>query len=285
MNVNKNINETLEEEDIEAIQIIVNSKLGEYKKTNQIIKEDIFKILEMNCKVIYYPIADDEICGFVYSFKNHKFVYINSYIPFEKQIFTAAHELYHIWYSDIKTGELLKSVVLEETINFRDIKAEDIKANRFGAEFLVPKDVLLNELQIRKINKNFIGLREIVELMDIFLVPYKTIVRRLYEIEYLTEDKCIELLKEEDRKENIGVMLWQKRLKLCKRNNERTKEIKLDDMVDMALRLYEKQQITYDKLKYILSLSNCTPEEFNISEEKIILPSEEDILKILEEEE
>ena len=285
MNANNDILVTLEKGEIEDVQRIVNSKLGEYKKTNQIIKEDIFKILEMNCKVIYYPIEDDEICGFVYSFKNRKFVYINSYIPYEKQIFTAAHELYHIWYSDIKTGELLKSVVLEETINFRDIKKEDLRANRFGAEFLVPKDVLLNELQIRKMNKNIIGLREIVELMDIFLVPYKTLVRRLYEIEYLTEDKCIELLKEEDRKEDAGVILWQKRLKLCKRNNERTKEIKLDDMIDMALRLYEKRQITYDKLKYILSLSKCTPEEFNIREEQIKLPSEKDILKILEEEE
>ncbi|MCD2347235.1 ImmA/IrrE family metallo-endopeptidase [Clostridium guangxiense] len=284
MSANKNILGTLEKEEIEDVQRIVNSKLGEYKKTNQIIKEDIFKILEMNCKVIYYPIEDDEICGFVYNFKNHKFVYINSYIPYEKQIFTAAHELYHIWYSDIRAGELLKSVVLEETINFRDIKIEDLKANRFGAEFLVPKDVLLNELQIRKIGKNLIGLREIIELMDVFLVPYKTLVRRLYEIEYLTKDKCLELLKEEDRKEDAGVILWQKRLKLCKRNNERTKEIKFDDMLDMALRLYEKKQITYDKLKYILSLSNCTPEEFNIREEKIILPSEEEILKILEEE-
>ena len=284
MNANKNILGALGKEEIEAVQRIVNSKLGEYKKNNQIIKEDIFKILEMNCKVIYYPIEDNEICGFVYSFNNYKFVFINSYIPYEKQIFTAAHELYHIWYSDTKTGELLKSVVLEETINFKDIKTEDFKANRFGAEFLVPKDVLLNELQIRKISKNSVELREIVELMDIFLVPYKTLVRRLYEIEYLTMDKCLELLKEEDRKEDAGVILWQKRLKLCKRNNERTKEIKFDDMVDMALRLYEKRQITYDKLKYILSLSNCTPEEFGINEEKLILPSEEDILKILEEE-
>lgn len=284
MNANKNILGALKKEEIEAVQRIVNSKLGEYKKNNQIIKEDIFKILEMNCKVIYYPIEDDEICGFVYSFKNYKFVFINSYIPYEKQIFTAAHELYHIWYSDTKTGELLKSVVLEETISFKDIKTEDLKANRFGAEFLVPKDVLLNELQIRKISKNSVELREIVELMDIFLVPYKTLVRRLYEIEYLTEDKCLELLREEDRKGDAGVILWQKRLKLCKRNNERTKEIKFDDMIDMALRLYEKKHITYDKLKYILSLSNCTPEEFNISEDEIILPSEEDILKILEEE-
>lgn len=274
----------IKEEEIQEIQRMVNSKLGEYKKTNQIIREDIFKILEMNCKVIYYPIPDDEICGFVYANKNHKFVYINSYIPFEKQVFTASHELYHIWYSDINSGELLRSVVLEENIDSKDIKEEEIRANRFGAEFLVPSDVLLNEIRIRKVNKQLITLREIIELMDVFLVPYKTMVRRLYEVDYISRSKCIELLKEEARREDCSVMLWQKRLKLCSRNNERTKEVKFDDMVDMVLELYEKKQVTYEKLEYILSLSNLKPEDFKIYKEKINLPSEEELLKILEEE-
>ncbi len=63
--------------------------------------------LEMNCRVIYYPIADDEICGFVY---------INSYLPLEKQVFAAAHELYHIWCSDIKYVELLKALFLKKIL-------------------------------------------------------------------------------------------------------------------------------------------------------------------------
>ncbi|WP_290441973.1 hypothetical protein [Clostridium gasigenes] len=43
-------------------------------------------------------------------------------------------------------------------------------------------------------------------------------------------------------------MLWQKRLGLCRRNNERTKEVKLDKLVDTALKLYDKHQITYEKI-------------------------------------
>lgn len=152
----------------------------------------------MNCRTLYYPIEDDDICGFVYKFKDKKFVYLNSFIPLEKQIFAAAHELYHIWYSDIDKGELLN---------------------------------------------------------------------------------------EEDRKEDTGVMLLQKRLSLCKRNNERTMEIKLDKIIDMSLELYEKKQITYEKLQYLLSLANMKPSDFNVYEENIELPSEEEILKILEEEE
>lgn len=265
----------------ETMKIIdkVNGKLGEFKKSNRIIKEDIFKILEMSCRTLYYPIQDEDICGFVYKFKDRKFVYINSYIPLEKQVFAAAHELYHIWYSDIDKGELLNSKVLEEEMPINEINKEDLKANRFAAEFLLPEEVFRNELSIRHFKKNSIGLREVVELMDVFLVPYKTLVRRLHEIDYISLDKCNELLNIEDRKEDEGVMVWQKRLGLCKRNNERTKEIKLNKLVDMALELYDKKQITYEKLNHLLSLSNLKPSEFNIYEENIELPSEKEHLR------
>jgi len=150
----------------------------------------------------------------------------------------------------------------------RDIFREDFKANRFAAEFLVPEEVFRNELNIRNIKTDSIELREIIELMDVFLVPYKTLVRRLYEIDYISLEKCNRLLSEDDRKEDIGVMLWQKRLGLCKRNNERTKELKLDKLVDTALKLYDKHQITYEKLSHLLQLANLKPNEFNIYEEK-----------------
>lgn len=282
--INRKMSELLSCDEVRDIKDKVNSKLLEYKKVNRVIKEDIFKILEMNCRVIYYPIKDDEICGFVYRYKDKKFVYINSYIPLEKQVFAAAHELYHIWYSDIKKGELLKRIILEETAPKEEIDVEELAANRFGAEFLLAEDVFENELKIRKIERNSVSLKQVVELMDVFLVPYKTMVRRLYEIKYISLDQCNELLAIEDRNENEGVMLWQKRLNICKRNNERTEEKKLDKLIDMALELYENQQITYEKLEYLLHLSDVTPADFNIYEEKIILPTEEELLEILEEE-
>lgn len=271
--------------DVEIKEIIdnVNRCLGEYKKSSRVIKEDVFKILEMNCKTLYYPINDDDICGFVYKLKENKIACINSSIPMEKQVFAAAHELYHILYSDIDNGELINSEVLDEKIPVNKISREDLKANKFAAEFLVPEEVFRNELSIRNIKKDTIGLRGIVELMDVFLVPYKTLVRRLYEIDHISLAKCNEFLNEEDREEDKGVMLWQKRLGLCKRNNERTKEIKFDKLVDMSLDLYDKKQITYEKLSYLLGLSNLNPSEFNIFEIKYELPPEDEILRIMEE--
>lgn len=177
----------------------------------------------------------------------------------------------------------MNSEVLDEKVPISMISKEDLKANRFAAEFLVPEEVFRNELNIRNINKDSIELREIIELMDAFLVPYKTLVRRLYEIGYITIEKCNIFLLEEDRKEDTGVIHWQKRLGLCKRNNERTKKLKFDKLVDTALKLYDKHQITYEKLCYLLQLANLKPSEFNIYEIKNELPSEDEILRIMEE--
>ena len=260
-----------------------NELAGRYKKTNRIIEEEIFKIIEMNSKTLYYPTKDDDICGAVYKSKKYKISYINTYIPLEKQVFAAAHELYHILYSEVDNNELISSNILDERLPTNKINKEDLKANRFAAEILVPKEVLINEIDIRDIKENSIDIREIIELMDIFLVPYKTIIRRLYEIEYITKEKYINLLNQEDRNEESGIMLWQKRLGLCKRNNQRTNEIKLDKLIDNALKLYDKKQITYEKLEFLLKLANLKPSEFNIYEDKFESPSEEEILKIMEE--
>ena len=260
-----------------------NELAGRYKKTNRIIKEEIFKIIEMNSKTLYYPTKDDDICGAVYKSKKYKISYINTYIPLEKQVFAAAHELYHILYSEVDNNELISSNILDERLPTNKINKEDLKANRFAAEILVPKEVLINEIDIRDIKENSIDIREIIELMDIFLVLYKTIIRRLYEIEYITKEKYINLLNQEDRNEESGIMLWQKRLGLCKRNNQRTNEIKLDKLIDNALKLYDKKQITYEKLEFLLKLANLKPSEFNIYEDKFESPSEEEILKIMEE--
>lgn len=281
--VNHEFLNPLTNEELQDIIHKVNICLGQYKKTNRIIKEDIFKILEMNSKIIYYPIEDDDICGFVYKFKGYKFSYINSNIPLEKQVFAAAHELYHILYSDIGKGELINSGIIDEKLAIGQISREDIKANRFAAEFLVPEEVFRNELNIRGINKNSIDLSEIVELMDVFLVPFKTLIRRLFEIDYISKEKFKEFMFEDSRNEDQGIMLLQKRLGLCKRNNDRTKEIKLDKLVDTILKLYEKNEITYEKLEYLLSLSKFKPSDFNIYEEECYIAPENEILKIMEE--
>jgi Zn-dependent peptidase ImmA (M78 family) len=222
----------LSEDECKNIETEANKKLGEYKKTNQIIREDIFNILEKNSKTLYYPINDNEVCGFIVKRGVKYFVNINTGIPLEKQLFAAAHELYHLWFTN-ESWEVLNSLILDDQSN-REVTKEEHKANRFAAEFLVPKQVILTEIDIRGLKRNSIELKDIIELMDVFLMPYKTIVRRLLEVEYINEEQCQEFLIIPDRNNNEGVLLWQKRLGLCHRNNEITKKTKFGNYMRVS---------------------------------------------------
>ena len=68
------------------------------------IQDDIFNVLEnyvihhdMPFELLRYPIADVELCACTFIRQGRMFVMVNSAIPLSKQIFAAAHELYHIY--------------------------------------------------------------------------------------------------------------------------------------------------------------------------------------------
>lgn len=103
--------------------------------------------------MIYVDLFIDlRIYFYVYKYKYSK----------TKQVFAAAHELYHILYSNDMMQELVNDDVLEENELSKKIKKEDLKANRFAAEILVPEDIIRNEIAIRNIEKNKLGIKEIV---------------------------------------------------------------------------------------------------------------------------
>ena len=272
--------------EIGDIQDKANQNLGQYRKTNQILREDIFNILEKNSKVLYYPYNDDEVCAFIVRRKGKFFTVINTQIPLEKQIFAAAHELYHLWYSKVDKWDLLHNMIVENQIESNEsISKEEAKANRFAAEFLVPKTLLINEIDARRLKKDKLEVKDIIGLMDVFLMPYKTIVRRLFEIDLISEEQCNQFLTIPDRKENEGIMLWQKRLELCTRNNEKTMRKKLSTLVNMSLEAYKQEAITFEKLTYLLTLASQKPEQYSIFDKNETLPSEEEVLRLLEEDE
>lgn len=274
----------LSETDIKDVQDKANQALGQFRKTSQIMREDVFNVLEANSKVLYYPYNDDEVCAFIVRRRGRFFTFINTQIPLEKQVFAAAHELYHLWYSKVEKWELLRSMIVDNQIeNTGRLHREEAKANRFAAEFLVPKSLLINELDARKLKKDKVKIKDIVGLMDVFLMPYKTIVRRLMEIEVISEGQCSCFLAIPDRNENDGVLLWQKRLELCARNNERTMRKKLGNLVDVSLDAYDKQAITYEKLEYLLSLAQQKPEQYNVFSKDDLLPTEAEVRNMLEE--
>lgn len=283
--------ELLTPDEVDSIKKEVAFYLNKTGFINRKVREDIFSILETESKVIYYPIEDDEICAFYKKVNGFKFVFINTAIPFEKQIFAAAHELAHVWNiagdkSEVLQGKDVRGYTEYHEDRNNDIadKAEDV-ANRFAAEFLVEETILRNILIEKGATRNSVELSTIIELMDYFLVPYKTIVRRLFEINFILRDQCEELLSIPARGEESPIIRLQNRLELCLKNNERAQKIKLANLVDLSLSTYEQKLRTYQSLKYLLAFSNKTPEQFGITEVKEELLGEEELERMLSEDE
>jgi Zn-dependent peptidase ImmA (M78 family) len=259
------------------------SKLALSGKTSRIVKEEVFHILMSNSIFLQFPFQDDELCAFVCRKGNRIFSFVNSNIPYEKQIFAAAHELYHIWYDEdvLAQGELLSEEVLDTQLEQGSIDEREAKANRFAAIFLVPKDVLRKELDTLGVKPSELSEVHVVKLMDLFGVPYKTMVRRLHEIDFIELDKCVKFLQITDRDETNGIRLLQKRFQLGEELQKRTRTIRFDGLVDQAITAYEQGKIEQQKMQYLLSLAHKKPADFGIPL-LYNFPDEEEIRLLLE---
>lgn len=167
------------------------------------MRDDVFDILDQFCKVVYYPLHNEGNNGFHIKdmpFANgttQDFVFINTSQTIEKQVFTAAHELGHIWEID---DYVLKEINLQE---ISDIREKII--NRFAATLLMPdrlfKKILIKEIEKVRNNEGEITsidlIKLIVSLMNYFLVPKKAVVLRLVELDFVNEEGAKFLIEDE----------------------------------------------------------------------------------------
>lgn len=163
-----------------------------YNKNN-IIQDDIFNVLEnyvnrhdMPFDLLRYPIGDAELCACTFIRQGRMFVMVNSALPLSKQIFAAAHELYHIFcyleeYDSIlmQWGSILESDVIDDEAK----ELEDVEANAFAALLLAPRERLEEQSDVYNISYKNISLQLVLKIMDIFAIPYKAAVLRLFEEE------------------------------------------------------------------------------------------------------
>ena len=109
---------------------------------------------------------------------------INSSLPLSKQIFAAAHELYHIYcYFEENDPILLQSgsILESDTIDEEAKEIEDMAANAFAAILLAPKDRLNEQTDVYNLSYKNISVQTVLKIMDIFAIPYKAAVLRLLE--------------------------------------------------------------------------------------------------------
>lgn len=196
----------LKNEFVQIIERRKNEILKELNYSEEVIRDDIFKLLRQKSKIIFYPLEEElDLDGFhIEKSVNGQmvaFVYINTAKNYEKCIFCGAHELGHIY-------EIEKDILNEypqEVLTMQDI---DDVMNRFAAELLMPRENFkqkFEEFLMRNRKNNSVIkyselLKTIVALMDYYYVPYKAVVWKLWEIDFLTlsgRDKFENIEKEE----------------------------------------------------------------------------------------
>ena len=171
---------------------------------NNIIQDDIFHIVEnytrkhgIPFELLRYPVADQELCACTFIRENRLFVFVNAAIPLAKQIFAVAHELFHIYrYVEGSDTELSEcgSILNSSTLDEEATATEDMEANAFAGLLLAPADRISEQMRIYDIKRGEIALQDILMLMEIFAIPYKALVLRLFEEDVLAGGKIREFL-------------------------------------------------------------------------------------------
>ena len=160
----------------------------DYLNKTEPIRDNIFEILDEKCIILYYP-QDEEndgslICKYIDG-KLVNFVHINTYKVIEKQVFTAAHELGHI----LNLHEHLLKNCNEYNEKY-DKDIEEAAMNYFAALVLMPTNIFTSKSKsLFKEYGDTLKLDDFIKislnLMDIFFVPFKAVVVRLFEIDII----------------------------------------------------------------------------------------------------
>lgn len=179
----------MKREVVKVIQTFIEKKKKEKQIVNTVIRDDVFSVLDNQCKVLYYSLDDDiEGCHILKPVNGNleQFVFINTAKVVQEQVWTAAHELGHVWDVD----KYVKENCLECEENCEKI------VGRFAAEFLMPEGVFQIELSKKLRELNFEGGRisepmmvELVTyLMNFFCTPAKSVIRRFVELEHVKKE-------------------------------------------------------------------------------------------------
>jgi Zn-dependent peptidase ImmA (M78 family) len=244
------------------------------------IANDILVILDnLKIMLLEYPIKPEGnrpafSAALMYSEEGGQeltFIGLNTADYFDKQIFALAHELYHYY---TKSGSHLSRLEDEEK------NITEAQANRFAAEFLLPESALENivfdEFKTSSLQniKTKTLLRFIARLHCAWWLPYRSLVKRLKEINAISDKQYYELYDIDERDLNgeygrIGKAINNDTfIKL----NTATNTVGTSPKdIEIIIRNFEDNIIDEDKFADTLLLFNRKPEDFgyeiNVSEE------------------
>lgn len=290
----------LSEIDGKEIKELSERKRREYNLGMDPLGENIFKLLRnLNINVLYYPSRQktnqsNHIHAVFAATENegirNRFIMLNTNEYYDKQIFAVAHELYHFWVEESKM-HTLRNI-------YDSSQKREMKANRFAAEFLLPTESLIKEISEK--NNGFDSLKDWSKLKILrftaqlhcdYKLPYKAIIKRLYEVKAIEDEQYNDLIQEDvrvisDTYHKIGVSIDKGVFDLL---NEKTMKTGSDTLfIDMIISNYENGIISLDELANDLNLFGKSLEDFGLDEdidEETLLEMEELIKELQNESE
>lgn len=194
--------------------------------------------------------------------ENLVFIGLNTADYFDNQIFSIAHELYHFFN---------KSNLHFSRQNENKNELIEIKANRFAAEFLLPENVLRNHIYEEfltyslKTIKTKVILRFIARLHCIFWLPYKSLVKRLREVDAISKEQYQELYKIDERhaEGEYGKIGRSTQNDVFSKLNSITRSIgSSPKAIEVILRNFENGLIDEDQFVSILNLFDKDPNDY-----------------------
>ncbi|ODA43032.1 ImmA/IrrE family metallo-endopeptidase [Desulfosporosinus sp. BG] len=234
---------------------------------------DIIEKLEIennNPLLFRLPFKNDELAGFV-GYKNNIFtIYTNTNKTLGYEIFTAAHEIYHI----IENGLVVKEqVIIQESFSKEQeekTESSEILADIFAAELLMPEKDIKKEYH-RLINKYGLSSADesiIVMLQQIYFVEYKAVTKRLREIGAENYDEGTEYKLNQILLQKNGLVQHTKRLGYSNDLNEpsKTKVYLPRVILTMIEENYKSSLTSYDDLTVLFNYAGSDPEDFGYEE-------------------
>ena len=235
------------------------------------IANHIFTILDnIGILLLEYPLkSDGEKPAFsatlMYSTEGNKelaFIGLNTSDYFDKQIFAIAHELYHFY---TKTGSHLSRPSDKED------NLVETKANRFATEFLLPestlKSIVLDEFKISSLMKKQTKtlLRFIARLQCTWWLPYRSLIKRLKEINAISDEQYSKLyeINERDMEGEYGHMGRAINEEVFLKLNKATNNIGTSPKaIEIIVRNFEDHLIDEEKFISTLAYFNKKPDDF-----------------------
>lgn len=241
--------------DNEIKNIVKKDFLDFYDENISIIQNINLKI-EEEFNIIKYPINNKELGGFVYKTDNNLFCFINSNQPRNFQNFVLIHEYYHIIHDHNLEKNKINTVLLNEEESINSIER---KANYYASLMLLES---LRENYNKFINDRKFTLEEtICYLIDLYKVPKKTILIRLFELGCINFDELysnfnndIDDLKEKFTKLGLDIAILEPSnvVKFDDINEEFNKARETGSMLESFL---DQNELYYKKLRSSLEVN------------------------------